>query len=97
MDKVNALPDPVPLLIKAGALVEHKTDNDTVHFGRKKPMNEDASKLGKLAAGKPKKYTRAEIAKRTARLRKAQKKRAKTQRESESSSATAGQKRHEKH
>ena len=39
-----------------------------------------ASQLGKLAAGVPKKFSAAEIAKRTARLRTAQKKRAKTQR-----------------
>ena len=39
-----------------------------------------ASQLGKMAAGVPKKYSPAEIAKRTARLRKAQKNRAKTQR-----------------
>ena len=39
-----------------------------------------ASQLGKMAAGVPKKYSPAEIAKRTARLRRAQKNRAKTQR-----------------
>lgn len=39
-----------------------------------------ASQLGKMAAGVPKKYSPAEIEKRTARLRKAQKNRAKTQR-----------------
>jgi len=39
-----------------------------------------ASQLGKMAAGVPKKFSAAEIAKRTARLRKAQKNRAKTQR-----------------
>lgn len=39
-----------------------------------------ASQLGKMAAGVPKKYSPAEIAKRTARLRKAQKNRAKIQR-----------------
>jgi hypothetical protein len=39
-----------------------------------------ASQLGKMAAGAPKKYSPSEIAKRTARLRKAQKNRAKTQR-----------------
>ena len=39
-----------------------------------------AAQLGKLAAGVPKKFSAAEIAKRTARLRKAQKNRAKTQR-----------------
>ena len=39
-----------------------------------------ASQLGKMAAGVPKKFSDAEIAKRTARLRKAQKNRAKTQR-----------------
>lgn len=39
-----------------------------------------ASQLGKMAAGVPKKYSPAEIAKRTARLKAAQKKRAKTQR-----------------
>ena len=39
-----------------------------------------ASQLGKMAAGVPKKYSPAEIAKRTARLRKAQTNRAKTQR-----------------
>jgi len=39
-----------------------------------------ASQLGKMAAGVPKKYSPAEIAKRTSRLRKAQKNRAKTQR-----------------
>lgn len=43
-------------------------------------MNKAASQLGKMAAGVPKKYSPAEIAKRTARLRKAQKNRAKTQR-----------------
>ena len=43
-------------------------------------MNKAASQLGKLAAGVPKKFSDAEIAKRTARLRKAQKNRAKTQR-----------------
>ena len=43
-------------------------------------MKNPASELGKLAAGVPKKYSPAEIAKRTARLRKAQKNRAKTQR-----------------
>lgn len=45
-----------------------------------KPMNKAASQLGKMAAGVPKKFSGAEIAKRTARLRKAQKNRAKTQR-----------------
>ena len=39
-----------------------------------------ASQLGKMAAGVAKKYSPAEISKRTARLRKAQKNRAKTQR-----------------
>ena len=39
-----------------------------------------ASQLGKMAAGVPKKFSAAEIAKRTARLKTAQKKRAKTQR-----------------
>ena len=39
-----------------------------------------ASQLGKMAAGVPKKYSPSEIAKRTARLRNAQKNRAKTQR-----------------
>ncbi len=39
-----------------------------------------ASQLGKMAAGVPKKFSAEEIAKRTARLRKAQKNRAKTQR-----------------
>ncbi len=43
-------------------------------------MNKAASQLGKLAAGVPKKFSAAEIAKRTARLRKAQKNRAKTRR-----------------
>ncbi len=43
-------------------------------------MNNAARQLGKMAAGVPKKYSQAEIAKRTARLRKAQKSRAKTQR-----------------
>lgn len=43
-------------------------------------INNPASQLGKMAAGVPKKYSAAEIAKRTARLRKAQKNRAKTQR-----------------
>ena len=43
-------------------------------------MNNHASQLGKMAAGVPKKYSPAQIAKRTARLRKAQKNRAKTQR-----------------
>ena len=45
-----------------------------------KEMNKAASQLGKMAAGVPKKFSDAEIAKRTARLRKAQKNRAKTQR-----------------
>ena len=39
-----------------------------------------ASQLGKMAKGVPKKFSPAEIAKRTARLRKAQKNRAKAQR-----------------
>jgi hypothetical protein len=43
-------------------------------------MNNPASQLGKMAAGMPKKYSPAEIAKRTARLCKAQKNRAKIQR-----------------
>ena len=43
-------------------------------------MNRAASQLGKLAAGVPKKFSAEEIAKRTARLRAAQKNRAKTQR-----------------
>jgi len=43
-------------------------------------MNKTASQLGKMAAGVPKKFSAAEIAKRTARLRAAQKNRAKTQR-----------------
>lgn len=43
-------------------------------------MNKAASQLGKLAAGVPKKFSAEELAKRTARLRAAQKKRAKTQR-----------------
>lgn len=43
-------------------------------------MNKAASQLGKLAAGVPKKFSASELAKRTARLRKAQKNRAKTQR-----------------
>ena len=43
-------------------------------------MKNPASQLGKLAAGVPKKFSAAEIAKRTARLKTAQKKRAKTQR-----------------
>lgn len=43
-------------------------------------MNKAASQLGKLAAGVPKKFSDAELAKRTARLKAAQKKRAKTQR-----------------
>lgn len=43
-------------------------------------MNRAASQLGKMAAGVPKKFSAEEIAKRTARLRKAQKERAKTQR-----------------
>lgn len=43
-------------------------------------MSNPASQLGKMAAGVPKKYSPAEIAKRTARLRKAQKNRVKTQR-----------------
>ena len=43
-------------------------------------MKNPASQLGKMAAGVPKKYSPAELAKRTARLRKAQKERAKTQR-----------------
>lgn len=46
-----------------------------------------ASQLGKMAAGVPKKYSPAEIAKRTARLRKAQKNRAKTQRAARCSNA----------
>jgi uncharacterized protein with von Willebrand factor type A (vWA) domain len=52
-----------------------------------------ASQLGKLAASVPKKYSAAEIAKRTARLREAQKTRAKQQRSArrsnKSSQATA--------
>ena len=48
-----------------------------------------ASQLGKMAAGVPKKFTDAEIAKRTARLRKAQKNRAKTQRALRRSNAPA--------
>ena len=48
-----------------------------------------ASQLGKMAAGVPKKYSPAEIAKRTARLRKAQKNRAKTQRAARQSNARA--------
>ena len=43
-------------------------------------MNRAASQLGKLAAGVPKKFSADELAKRTARLRAAQKNRAKTQR-----------------
>jgi len=43
-------------------------------------MNRAASQLGKLAAGKPKNFSADELAKRTARLRAAQKNRAKTQR-----------------
>lgn len=43
-------------------------------------MSNPASQLGKMAAGVPKKYSAEEIAKRTARLRKVQKERAKTQR-----------------
>lgn len=43
-------------------------------------MNKDASQLGKLAAGVPKKFSADELAKRTARLKAAQKNRAKTQR-----------------
>lgn len=43
-------------------------------------MNRAASQLGKLAAGVPKKFSDEELAKRTARLRAAQKNRAKTQR-----------------
>ena len=43
-------------------------------------MKNPASQLGKMAAGVPKKFSAAEIAKRTARLREAQKNRAKTQR-----------------
>ena len=43
-------------------------------------MNRAASQLGRLAAGKPKKFSADELAKRTARLRAAQKERAKTQR-----------------
>jgi hypothetical protein len=39
-----------------------------------------ASQLGKMAAGVPKKFSAAELARRTARIRAAQKKRAKTQR-----------------
>jgi len=39
-----------------------------------------ASQLGKMAAGVPKKFSASEIAKRTARIRAAQKNRAKTQR-----------------
>ena len=39
-----------------------------------------ASQLGKMASGVSKKYSPAEIAKRTARLRKAQRERATTQR-----------------
>ena len=54
-------------------------------------MNKSASQLGKLSAGVPKKFSDAEIAKRTARLRKAQKKRAKTQRELRRSNEKAHQ------
>lgn len=43
-------------------------------------MNKAASQLGKLAAGVPKKFSASELAKRTARLKAAQKNRAKTQR-----------------
>lgn len=43
-------------------------------------MNKWASQLGKMAAGVPKKFSAQEIEKRTARLKAAQKKRAKTQR-----------------
>jgi len=43
-------------------------------------MNAAASQLGKMAAGVPKEFSAAEIEKRTLRLRKAQKKRAKLQR-----------------
>lgn len=43
-------------------------------------MNKAASQLGKLAAGVPKKFSASELAKRTARLKAAQKKRAKNQR-----------------
>jgi len=42
-------------------------------------MNKAASQLGKLAAGVPKKFSASELAKRTARLKAAQKNRAKTQ------------------
>jgi hypothetical protein len=44
-------------------------------------MNRAASQLGKLAAGKLKNFSADELAKRTARLRAAQKERAKTQRD----------------
>ena len=44
-------------------------------------MNRAAAQLGKLAAGKPKNFSADELAKRTARLRAAQKERAKTQRD----------------
>lgn len=65
-------------------------------------MNKAASQLGKLAAGVPKKFSAEEIAKRTARLLKAQKERAKTQRalrrsNVESSPATVGGKEHDEH
>lgn len=43
-------------------------------------MNKSASQLGKMAAGVPKKFSAEELAKRTARLKAAQRKRAKTQR-----------------
>ena len=43
-------------------------------------MNKAASQLGKLAAGVQKKFSDAEIVKRTVRLKAAQKNRAKTQR-----------------
>lgn len=43
-------------------------------------MNKAAQALGRLAKGKPKNYSAKEIARRTARLKAAQEKRAKTQR-----------------
>jgi len=56
-----------------------KLINETGLLDKGEAVN-PSSQLGKMAAGVPKKYSPAEIAKRTARLRKAQKNRAKTQR-----------------
>jgi hypothetical protein len=58
-------------------------------------MNNPASQLGKMAAGVPKKFSAEELAKRTARLRKAQKNRAKTQRAARRANDTQAQRLHD--